>query len=47
MMEARVDMMFDNIRTDAEFVKLTAKADGLLPLPTTLRQKTMFSPGSE
>jgi tetratricopeptide (TPR) repeat protein len=47
MMEARVDMMFDNIRTDGEFVKLTAKADGLLPLPTTPRQKTMFPPGSE
>lgn len=47
MMEARVDMMFDNIRTDREFVKLTEKADGMLPLPTTPRAKTMFPPGSE
>jgi tetratricopeptide (TPR) repeat protein len=47
MMEARVDMMFDNVRTDREFVKLTEKADGMLPLPTSPRQKTMFPPGSE
>ena len=47
MMEARVDMMFDNLRTDREFVKLTEQADGLLPLPTTPRTKTMFPPGSE
>jgi tetratricopeptide (TPR) repeat protein len=46
MMEARVDMMFDTIRTDGDFVKLTAQADGLLPLPSTPRQKTMFPPGS-
>jgi tetratricopeptide (TPR) repeat protein len=47
MMEARVDMMFDNIRTDGAFVKLTEKADGMLPLPTNPRKKTMFPPGSE
>lgn len=46
MMEARVDAVFDSIRNDPEFVKLTAFADGLLPLPTTPRQKTMFPPGS-
>jgi len=27
-------------------VKLTEFADGLLPLPTNPRQKTMFPPGS-
>ncbi len=46
MMEARVDAVFDSIRTDAAFVKLTEFADGLLPLPATPRQKTMFPPGS-
>ncbi len=46
MMEARVDAVFDSIRTDAAFVKLTEFADGLLPMPTTPRQKTMFPPGS-
>ena len=46
MMEARVDAVFDSMRNDPEFVKLTAFADGLLPMPTTPRQKTMFPPGS-
>lgn len=46
MMEARVDAVFDSIRADAAFVKLTEFADGLLPLPTNPRQKTMFPPGS-
>ena len=46
MMEARVDAVFDSIRSDAAFVKLTEFADGLLPLPTNPRQKTMFPPGS-
>lgn len=46
MMEARVDAVFDAIRTDAAFVKLTEFADGLLPLPASPRQRTMFPPGS-
>ncbi len=32
-MEARVDAMFDSIRTDREFVALTKGADGRLPMP--------------
>ena len=33
MMEARVDAVFDSIRTDREFVALTRGADGKLPIP--------------
>ena len=33
MMEARVDAVFDSIRTDREFVALTNGADGRLPIP--------------
>ena len=46
MMEARVDAVFDSIRKDPEFMKLTEFADGLLPMPMSPRQKTMFPPGS-
>ncbi len=35
MMEARVDAVFASIRTDPEFVKLTALADGKLAAPMT------------
>jgi tetratricopeptide (TPR) repeat protein len=33
MMEARVDAVFDSIRMDKEFLALTARADGKLPIP--------------
>jgi len=33
MMEARVDAVFDSIRTDREFIALTSGADGRLPMP--------------
>jgi tetratricopeptide (TPR) repeat protein len=33
MMEARVDAVFDSIRTDREFIALTKGADGRLPIP--------------
>ena len=33
MMEARVDAVFDSIRTDQAFLALTAGADGKLPIP--------------
>jgi tetratricopeptide (TPR) repeat protein len=33
MMEARVDAVFESIRTDREFVALTRDADGRLPIP--------------
>ena len=46
MMEARVDAVFDSLRSDREFMQLTALADGLLPMPMSPRQKTMFPPGS-
>ena len=46
MMEARVDAVFDSIRNDPEFIKLTAFADGKLPMPMSPRQKTAFPPGS-
>jgi tetratricopeptide (TPR) repeat protein len=35
MMEARVDAVFASIRTDPEFLKLTALADGKLAMPMT------------
>jgi tetratricopeptide (TPR) repeat protein len=34
MMEARVDAVFDSIREDSAFMKLTSGADGKLPMPT-------------
>lgn len=34
MMEARVDAVFDSIRTDKDFLALTRFADGRLPMPT-------------
>ncbi|MEK6333928.1 MAG: tetratricopeptide repeat protein [Acidobacteriota bacterium] len=33
MMEARVDAVFDSIRTDHDFIALTRGADGKLPIP--------------
>lgn len=35
MMEARVDAVFASLRDDAEFLALTALADGALPMPMT------------
>ncbi len=40
MMEARVDAVFDSIRSDQAFIALTAGADGRLPMP----MKSMGSP---
>lgn len=47
MMEARVDAVFDTIRADAAFVKLTEFADGLLPLPEFPRRPMTFPRGTE
>jgi tetratricopeptide (TPR) repeat protein len=33
MMEARVDAVFDSLRTDKDFLALTKHADGMLPIP--------------
>ena len=44
MMEARVDAMFDSIRTDREFVALTNGADGRLPIPMKGMPATQASP---
>ena len=33
MMEARVDAVFDSLRTDSAFIALTSGADGRLPMP--------------
>ncbi|HEX9628507.1 MAG TPA: hypothetical protein VF961_00685, partial [Pyrinomonadaceae bacterium] len=33
MMEARVDAVFDSLRTDPGFIALTRNADGRLPMP--------------
>jgi len=38
MMEARVDAVFASIVADPEFVSLTDKADGKLPMPARSRQ---------
>ena len=38
MMEARVDAMFDALRTDAAFLALTKGADGRLPMPMSPKQ---------
>ena len=44
MMEARVDAVFDSIRTDREFVALTRNADGRLPIPMKGMPATQASP---
>ena len=44
MMEARVDAVFESIRTDREFVALTSGADGKLPIPMKGMPATMASP---
>ena len=44
MMEARVDAVFDSIRTDREFVALTNGADGRLPIPMKGMPATQASP---
>ncbi len=45
MMEARVDAVFDSIRADEAFVKLTEFADGRLPLPEFPRKPMTFPNG--
>jgi len=44
MMEARVDAVFESIRTDREFVALTKDADGRLPIPMKGMPATQASP---
>jgi tetratricopeptide (TPR) repeat protein len=44
MMEARVDAVFNSIRTDREFVALTKDADGRLPIPMKGMPATMATP---
>jgi tetratricopeptide (TPR) repeat protein len=44
MMEARVDAVFQSIRTDREFVALTRGADGKLPIPMKGMPATQASP---
>jgi tetratricopeptide (TPR) repeat protein len=44
MMEARVDAVFESIRTDKEFVALTKDADGRLPIPMKGMPATQASP---
>ncbi len=44
MMEARVDAVFDSIRTDREFIALTKGADGRLPIPMKGMPATQASP---
>jgi len=44
MMEARVDAVFDSIRSDREFVALTRGADGRLPIPMKGMPATQASP---
>lgn len=44
MMEARVDAVFESIRTDRDFVALTKGADGKLPIPMKGMPATMASP---
>ena len=38
MMEARVDAVFDSLRTDKDFLALTKDADGRLPMPMAPKQ---------
>jgi tetratricopeptide (TPR) repeat protein len=44
MMEARVDAVFQSIRTDREFIALTNGADGKLPIPMKGMPATQASP---
>src|SRR3989441_8289149 len=44
MMEARVDAVFESIRTDREFVALTRNADGRLPIPMKGMPATQATP---
>jgi tetratricopeptide (TPR) repeat protein len=44
MMEARVDAVFESIRTDRDFIALTRGADGKLPIPMKGMPATMASP---
>ena len=44
MMEARVDAVFDSIRTDRAFVALTSGADGKLPIPMKGMPASQASP---
>jgi tetratricopeptide (TPR) repeat protein len=44
MMEARVDAVFDSIRTDREFIALTRGADGKLPIPMKGMPATQANP---
>jgi tetratricopeptide (TPR) repeat protein len=44
MMEARVDAVFESIRTDHQFVALTKGADGRLPIPMKGMPATMATP---
>ena len=44
MMEARVDAVFNSIRTDREFVALTKDADGRLPIPMKGMPATQATP---
>src|ERR1700686_671652 len=44
MMEARVDAVFDSIRSDHAFVALTSGADGKLPIPMRGMPATQASP---
>jgi tetratricopeptide (TPR) repeat protein len=44
MMEARVDAVFESIRTDRQFVALTKGADGRLPIPMKGMPASQASP---
>jgi tetratricopeptide (TPR) repeat protein len=44
MMEARVDAVFDSVRTDKAFIALTSGADGRLPIPMKGMPATQASP---
>jgi hypothetical protein len=44
MMEARVDTVFDSLRTDSAFLALTSGADGRLQMPMPM--KSMTGPGA-
>jgi tetratricopeptide (TPR) repeat protein len=44
MMEARVDAVFDSLRTDRAFIALTSGADGKLPIPMKGMPATQATP---
>jgi tetratricopeptide (TPR) repeat protein len=44
MMEARVDAVFESLRTDRSFIALTSGADGKLPIPMKGMPATQASP---